>query len=138
MGRGQRHRSCLPVRQRADPHLRVPVAFDELRTGPPATTNPQGIADPAGRPSGFSWRTKPGSSYRGSHPRSITSLSPRNLSPAAFTHDSGRQLGLGPRCWSLGAVSIPSPRRCPPPGWRSGCPSDFGQRKGFPTYLGLE
>jgi hypothetical protein len=99
-------------------------------------TNPQGIADPPvglGLPVANTAQVE----GHGSRSRSLTSLSPRYLSPGSFTNDPGRQLGLG-----LGVeVSMqldPIATALPTARLAIGLSKRLPPAQRFPTYLGLE
>jgi hypothetical protein len=99
-------------------------------------TNPQGIADPPvglGLPVVNTTRVE---GY-GSRPRFLASLSPRYLSPAAFTQDPGRQLGLGPDV-EVSMQLDPIAPALPTARLVIGLSKRLRPAQRFPTYLGLE
>ena len=99
-------------------------------------TNPQGIADPPSA-SGFPSRTQTVSRDTVPRPRSLASLSPRYLPPAAFTHDPGRQLGLGPDV-EVSMQLDPIATALPTARLAIGLSKRLRPAQRFPTYLGLE
>ena len=121
VGRRQRHRSRLPIRQRRG--AAPPARSRPRRASPWPPATPTRRASPTRRRAARPRPEVPTSTERLDPSRPRTSLAVPYQAEAGITPTPGRRLGFGPDIGRFRAARPQSPSHYPPPGWPSVCRS---------------